>query len=138
MKKSCLLIVILLQTLFTGALAADERKVVLQISDDSIEKQALVLNVADNLIKAYGPRLKLEIVAFGPGLKLLFDENANNTRVQNLVNEGVRFSACRSTSTKMSKLLGHSPKLDAATVMVEGGVGRILELVDQGYTLVKP
>jgi ABC-type proline/glycine betaine transport system substrate-binding protein len=45
-----------------------EQKVVLQISDADPTKQTLVLNVASNLIKAYGPdKVDVEIVAFRPG-----------------------------------------------------------------------
>ena len=49
-----------------------EHKVVLQISDADPTKQTLVLNVANNLMKAYGSpdKVDVEIVAFGPGLRL--------------------------------------------------------------------
>ena len=46
-----------------------EQKVVLQISDADPTKQTLVLNVASNLVKAYGQdKVDVEIVAFGPVL----------------------------------------------------------------------
>ena len=50
-----------------------EHKFVLQISDMDPSKQTLVLNVASNILKAYGQdQADVEIVAFGPGLRLLF------------------------------------------------------------------
>ena len=116
-----------------------EHKVVLQISDADPTKQTLVLNVANNLIKAYGPdKVDVEIVAFGPGLRLMFDDNHNKGRIGGLTDSGVRFAACGNTRTKMTKQLGKEPILNGSATVVPAGVVRIIELVDEGYTLVKP
>ncbi|MDH3561469.1 MAG: hypothetical protein OEN52_11020 [Gammaproteobacteria bacterium] len=116
-----------------------EHKVVLQISDDDPFKQTLILNVAGNLLKAYGSdKVDIEIVAFGPGVRLMFAENVNKGRIGGLTSEGVRFAACNNTIANMTKNLGHEPALNPNAVRVGAGVVRILELVDQGYTLVKP
>ena len=128
----------------TQASAADdkpfaEHKLVLQISDNDPSKQTLVLNVAGNLLKAYGTdKVDVEIVAFGPGVRLMFADNVNKGRISGLSSEGVRFAACSNTLTKMSKALGHEPALNPNAVKVSGGIVRIVELTDQGYTLVKP
>ena len=62
-----------------------EHKFVLQISDMDPFKQTLVLNVANNILKAYGAdQVDVEIVAFGPGLRLLFEDNANSSRIDGL------------------------------------------------------
>ena len=129
---------------FTGtAMAEDkpfaEQRVVLQISDPNPFKQTLVLNVANNLLKYYGPdRVDIEIVAFGPGLRLLFADNANRGRIQGLSASGVRFAACNNTMNAMTKKLGHKPELVPQAKVVPAGVVRIIELMDQGYKLVKP
>ena len=117
-----------------------EKKVVLQISDDDASKQTLVLNVASNLIKYYGPdKVDVELVAFGPGLRLLFAENANAPRIDSLATgSGVRFSACANTTAKVTEALGHRPEFNAHAGQVDAGVVRILELVEQGYVLIKP
>jgi len=117
-----------------------EKKIVLQISDEDAYKQTLVLNVASNLIKYYGPdKVDVEIVAFGPGLRLLFAENANSERIDSLsTSSGVRFSACDNTTKKVTAALGHAPEFNAHAGHVDAGVVRILELVDQGYVLIKP
>jgi intracellular sulfur oxidation DsrE/DsrF family protein len=117
-----------------------EKKVVLQISDEDSYKQTLVLNVASNLIKHYGPdRVDVEIVAFGPGLRLLFADNSNAGRIDGLAgNSGVRFSACENTTRKMTAALGHPPAFNANARPVSAGVVRIIDLVDQGYILIKP
>lgn len=116
-----------------------DQKFVLQISDMDPDKQTLVLNVAGNIIKAYGQdRAEVEIVAFGPGLRLLFAENSNADRIQGLTESGVRFAACNNTLTNMTNTLGSEPKLNPNAKVVPGGIVRIKELADQGYLLVKP
>ena len=126
------------------AVAADkpfvEKKIVLQISDPNPFKQTLVLNVANNLIKEYGTdKVAIEIVAFGPGLRLMFDDNANKGRIDSLVAEGVEFSACSNTKKNMAKKLGYPPVLHPAAKSDGPGVVRIVKLVtEDGYTLVKP
>lgn len=117
-----------------------EKKVVLQISDKDAYKQTLVLNVASNLIKHYGPdQVDVEIVAFGPGLRLMFADNSNAGRIDNLSEgSGVRFSACSNTLRKVTKALGQEPVLNPNATHVSAGVVRILDLTEQGYTLIKP
>lgn len=142
MKKITKIIGLLLASLISCSLqAADfaEEKVVLQISDGDPFKQTLVLNVANNLIKHYGPdKIDVEIVAFGPGLRLLFDGNANSKRIDGLTQNNVRFAACNNTVTSMGKALGAKPKLHGNAKVVSAGVVRIMELQNKGYKLVKP
>jgi len=116
-----------------------EKKVVLQISDPNPFKQTLVLNVANNLLKHYGTdKVDIEIVAFGPGLRLLLDGNSNQSRMDGLSSSGVRFAACENTIASFTKKLGHEPKLVSQATPVSAGVVRILDLTAEGYTLVKP
>ena len=120
--------------------AADkEKKIALQISDGSSETQTLVLNVANNLQSHYGAdNVKIEIVAFGTGLRLLFKDNVNGDRIAALAQNGVRFSACQNTVKGMAKTLGRTPALSKQATPVDAGIARIVELTEQGYTLVRP
>ncbi len=114
-------------------------KVALQLSDGSPAAQTLVLNVANTLIKHYGvDKVDVEIVAFGPGLRLLFKQNANKNRISSLVGDGVRFSACAATVHGMTKKLGHPPMLNPDAKVVSGGVVRLIELRKAGYTIIRP
>ena len=116
-----------------------EKHVVLQITDPDPQKQTLVLNVANNLIKHYGQdKVDIEIVAFGPGLRLLLKKNKNVARIDGLVNNGVQFSACQNTIKGMTKKLGHAPEINPSAVHVSAGVVRIIDLVAQGYQLIRP
>lgn len=141
-----ILLIMFLSLIFSGLAIANpeskpfaEKKIVLQISDPNPFKQTLVLNVAGNLLKHYGQdNVDIEIVAFGPGLRLLFADNTNLDRIDSLSGSGVRFAACSNTITNMSKKLGHAPALNSHSVKVAAGVVRILELVDDGFILIKP
>ena len=116
-----------------------QERIVLQISDEDPSKQTLVLNVASNLLKYYGPdKVDIEIVAFGPGLRLLFKENANSSRINNLSQSDVTFAACENTLSKMTSILGHKPQLNSHAKSVSAGVVRIIELENQGFKLIKP
>lgn len=113
--------------------------VVLQATDSNAVRQNLVINVANNLIKAYGPgAVDIEVVAFGPGISLLFANNTQAKRIQSLAAQGVRFSACMNSLHHVTKKLGHEPKLNPAAKKVPAGIVRVLDLVDAGYTLVRP
>ncbi len=140
-----LLLIILISIAFQANAATEdkpfaEHKIVLQISDADPTKQTLVLNVANNLMKAYGgpDNVDVEIVAFGPGLRLMFDDNGNKGRISGLTDNGVRFAACGNTIKKMTSLLGHEPKMNSQASVVPAGAVRIVELVENGYTLLKP
>jgi len=115
-----------------------EKHVVLQISDAS--RQTIVMNVANNLLKHYGPdKIAVEIVAFGPGLKILFANNEVSTpRIESLQASGVKFSACLNTVAAIKRKSGKEPKLNKHSIKVAAGVVRIMDLVDKGYTLIKP
>jgi intracellular sulfur oxidation DsrE/DsrF family protein len=138
------LFALLTAVLAPAALAQDEKpfaenKFVLQISDMDPDKQTLVLNVASNIMKHYGQdQADVEIVAFGPGLRLLFEGNSNTGRIDGLVDSGVRFFACQNTINNMSNILGDPVQLNPHHSTGKGGIVRIKELVDMGYLLVKP
>ena len=134
---------LILMTPAAPALSAEQSfsdyKYVLHISDMDPSKQDLILNNARNLLDAYPPgEVDVEIVAYGPGLRLMFADNVNAKRVESLAQSGVKFSACGNTLKGMAKLLGEEPRLNPAVQVVPGGIVRIGELVRQGYVYVKP
>jgi uncharacterized protein len=116
-----------------------EHKIVLQLSDSDPHKQALVLSVAYNLLKAYDPdKVAIEVVAFGPGIDLLRSENNNRPRVESLIAQGVRFDVCENTVDTVERETGKRPEIIPAATPVQVGVGQILLLTENGYTLVRP
>lgn len=117
-----------------------EHRLVLQISDSDPARQNLLLNVANNAIRHYGPeKIDVEIVAFGPGLSLLFADNPQASRIDGLaVDSGIRFSACENTIAAVTRMRGEAPELHPRAVPVVGGVVRIMDLTAAGYTLITP
>lgn len=116
-----------------------EHRIVLQLSDNDPKKEGLVLSVANNLIKAYGPdKIAVEVVAFGPGIDLLRTESANRARVESLIAQGVRFGVCVNTLDTIERETGKRPAILPKAIPVQVGVGQILSLTENGYTLVRP
>jgi intracellular sulfur oxidation DsrE/DsrF family protein len=116
-----------------------EHKIVLQLSDNDPKRQALVISVAYNLLKFYDPdKVAIEVVAFGPGIDLLRTDNGNRNRVESLIAQGVRFDVCLNTVDTVERDTGKRPEIIPAATPVQVGVGQILLLTENGYTLVRP
>ena len=116
-----------------------EHKIALQLSDNDTKKEALVLSIANNLLKAYDPdKVAIEVVAFGPGIDLLRTENGNRKMVESLISQGVRFDVCLNTVDTIERESGKRPDIIPAATPVQVGVGQILHLTENGYTLVRP
>jgi hypothetical protein len=115
-----------------------EHHLVLQISDGEQDKQLLVLSISYNLLKAYGPdKIAIEVVTFGPGIDLLRTGSPNRVRVDSLISQGVQFDICMNTVDTLERE-GKKVDINPKAVKVQVGVGRILELTEKGYTLVRP
>lgn len=108
---------------------------VFQISDGDEAKQTLVLNNLRNAMAIYGDKAVFEVVAYGPGLRLLFKENENSKRIQELVSSGATFSACANTMRGMGR---PHEALNPSSKVVEGGIVRLNELSEAGWTLIRP
>ena len=123
-------LVVLLFVLSLPALAEDgdkpfaEAHVVLQLGDGDDETQARVLSVANNLIKHYGGPdfVDIEIVSYGPGISLLYPENANRERISSLMANDVRFIGCQNTLDTIERKTGERPELIPEVILVKTGV----------------
>jgi uncharacterized protein len=116
-----------------------EHKIALQLSDHDAKKEALVISIAYNLLKAYDPdKVAIEVVTFGPGIDLLRTENSNRKLVESLIAQGVRFDVCLNTVDTVERETGKRPKIIPEATSVQVGVGQILYLTENGYTLVRP
>jgi intracellular sulfur oxidation DsrE/DsrF family protein len=116
-----------------------EHRIVLQLSDGDSKKQSLVISIAYNLLKFYDPdKVAIEVVTFGPGIDLLRPDNGNRKLVESLVAQGVRFDVCLNTVDTIERDTGKRPEFIAVATPVQVGVGQILSLTENGYTLVRP
>jgi len=113
-----------------------EHFAILHISSGDEFSQKLVLNNAQNLANYYGPdKVDIEIVAYGPGLRALFKENVNSKRIQRMAAEGITFSACANTMKGMGR---DTHSLNKVAKVVPGGVVRIMELQEAGWSYIRP
>lgn len=116
-----------------------EHRVTLQISDPGDAKQTLILNVASNILNVYGPdKVAIEVVAFGPGLDLLREGNANADRISSLVAHGVHFDACENTIDTIERNTGKPFPLNKDARRVVAGVPQIMTLSEHGYITIRP
>jgi intracellular sulfur oxidation DsrE/DsrF family protein len=116
-----------------------EHKIVLQLSDNDVRKQNLVISVANNLLKFYDPdKVAIEVVAFGPGIELLRGESPARKQVESLIAQGVRFDVCLNTVDTIERETGRRPEIIPGATPVQVGVGQMLYLTENGYTLVRP
>jgi intracellular sulfur oxidation DsrE/DsrF family protein len=135
----------------TGALASGkaigeddkpfaEARIVLQLGDDDAKTQARVISVANNLIKHYGGPdfVEIEIVAYGPGISLLYPDNANADRIASLVVNEVKLVGCMNTVETITRKTGKKPDLIPATIPVKTGVAHLVERTGQGYVVIRP
>lgn len=116
-----------------------EHFLVLQLSDSDPKRQRLVLSVASNILKFYGQdKVAIEVVAFGPGIKLLFEESEFRPLVDSLVSQGVKFDVCGITLDTVERETGKRPKTNPNAKEVGTGVAQLMSLAESGYTLVRP
>lgn len=113
--------------------------VVMQVSQGDPQRWKLVLNNVANMTKFFGPdNVQVVVVAYGPGLKMLLKNSKVGGRIQGLSAQGVEFDACHNTMEGMKRKIGHLPKLVNSAVVIPGGVVRIIQLEQHGYTYIKP
>ena len=125
-----------------GNAAADmdaKHKIVIQVSSGDAATQTLALNNVVNLQKELGmDNVAIELVAYGPGLSILTANSEQSERVKSLALQDITFSACGNTMKKMAKATGKEPVLTAGVGIVPGGVIRIMELQEAGYSYLRP
>ena len=113
-------------------------KLVLQLSDASVEKQQLIISVANSVLKDYPNTASIVVVTFGPGVALLYANSPERVAVDSLVAQGVEFDVCMNTIDTIKRKTGHAPKLNPHARPVPYGVPRLMQLVAKGYILVRP
>lgn len=135
--------ILLLLLIFGIAYAVEDsdvqHKLVIQVSTDDPLTQKIALNNAVNLQKIYGlDNVKIEIVAYGPGLSLMTSKSKQASRVTSLSQSNITFSACGNTMKKIAKKTGKLPELLEGVQKVNAGVDRIMILQEKGYSYIRP
>jgi hypothetical protein len=116
-----------------------EHRMVMQLSDNDASKRALILSVANNVLKELGAdQVALDVVTFGPGIELLREGSSERARVDSLITQGVRFDICMNTVESVERETGMKFPMNPRAHPVPAGAVQILILVENGYTLLRP
>lgn len=111
-------------------------KVVIQVSEGDPKVWNLALNNAENVQEALGQdKVTVEIVAYGPGLKMLTSDSKVAGRVNGALDRNVKLMACATTMKKMNVT---EADLVGGVKVVPGGVIEIMERQAEGWSYVRP
>lgn len=140
MRISYRIILIFLLTTVTTAWAteAPRYKLLLQVSEESLDKLNLALNNAKNAQNAFGPEnIEIEIVVFGGGVQTLkyYTPSPLREKVKQATYSGVRIVVCE--NAMRTAKLRPSDMLEELKY-VPSGVAEIVEKHTLGWTYVKP
>ena len=150
MKNAMFAVLLVTGSLFvvaSGPPALAEGKVhylAIHVDDNDKAKMNMALNNAANVTEYYetkGETVKIEIVAYGPGLHMLREDTSpvkGRIAAMSLEHENLSFSACGNTLNGMTKKEGNPPKLVSEAALVPSGVVRLMELQEEGWTYIRP
>lgn len=131
---------------FSSTWADDGRCLIVHVPQDDPKSFKQAINIANNIPKQLGAdSVIVEVVAQGPGLKLLTKNSPETERIQSLallsentLGGGTKFSACAATMAGIKKRTGKEPELLEGVSKVEpGAVARIMELQEQGCSYIR-
>lgn len=134
----------------TVALAAQpaaepkEHHLILQVNTNDAATMNLTLNNAMNAAEYYekaGEPVKIEVVAFGPGLNMLRDDTSPvKARLETMAlsTPEVSFKACGITRENMRKAEDKDIPIVPQAEVVPSGVVRVMQREEEGWSYVKP
>jgi uncharacterized protein len=127
-----------------AARAQKQHHLILQVNTNDPAAMNLALNNATNVVQHYGElseKVKVEVVAFGPGLHMLRDDTSPvKARIETMAlsTPEVSFKACGNTRDNMHKAESKDIPLIPQAKLVKSGVVHIMEREEEGWTYVKP
>lgn len=140
MKVKFWLFAIVLSLANFSAIAAEQVKhrLLIQVSEDSIERLMMALNAAKFVQAQYGaPNVEIEIVVFGPGIQTLkyYAPKPVPDRVRQEKYNGIRIVAC-DYSMRAAKLRPSDMLREIS--YVPSGVVEIMEKEQLGWSYIRP
>lgn len=110
--------------------------VVIQVSENDAAKWQVALINAQNVRKTFGgAQVAIEIVAFGPGLKMFHFNSPVVSYLRDLAKSGVKLLACGHTMT-----MTHTTRAELCNLVdvVPTGIVEIMQKQRGGYAYVRP
>lgn len=116
--------------------AQTTKGVVIQVSEADPAKWEMALINARNVRRAYGDKpVGVEIVAYGPGLKMFHSNSQVAAELETISKSGVKLLACGNT---MRMTQTSRDDLSHAVDVVPAGIVEIMERQQDGYAYVRP
>jgi uncharacterized protein len=119
-----------------------KHKIVYQLDDAGVDRAKFVLGNIRNHVTGVGGWQNvetLELVVFGPALKG-FVQSSTDPALKDMLTvlqeQGMRFGACGNTMKNFSITAEELPH--GSTILPQGGVVRIMELQERGYSYLRP
>ena len=119
-----------------------KHRIVYQLDDPGADRAKFVLNNIANHVKGVGGFANieaLELVVFGPALKEFVRKGIDpeiRQALEALQAQGVVFGACGNTMRGMNVTL--EQLAPSAKALPQGGVVRVMELQEKGFTYIRP
>jgi uncharacterized protein len=126
------------------AVKGKEHHLILQVNTNDPSAMNLALNNAMNVTQFYkgaGDKVKVEVIAFGPGLHMLREDTSPvKARIETMALSApeVSFKACGNTQENMHKAENKDIPIIPQAEVVKSGVVRVMELQEEGWSYVKP
>ena len=116
--------------------AGKAQRLLIQISDYDPQVWGLALVNARNVRHDLGPgNVQLEIIAYGPAIRMLEAESDWRDRVTQVIDEGIRVIACENTMTslglKRDDMLG-------GVEFVKTGLAHVMRRQLEGWAYARP
>ena len=119
-----------------------KHRILYQLDDPGVDKARFVLNNIANHVKGVGGWQNveaLELVVFGPALKHFVTKDIDREvrqALEALQMQGLVFGACGNTMKGMNVTL--EQLASGAKALPRGGVVRVMELQEQGFSYIRP
>jgi hypothetical protein len=119
------------------ALAQDKpQRLLIQISDENPKVWGLALANARNVRHDLGPdKVQIEIVVYGPAIRMLEMESDWHDRVTQVIDEGIRVIACENTMTSLK--LTRNDMLGGVD-FVKTGLAHVMRRELEGWAYARP
>ncbi|MBU6257517.1 MAG: DsrE family protein [Burkholderiales bacterium] len=111
------------------------RHVVFQVSEANPQSWNLTLNNAHNVQAQLGPQARIEIVAYGPGIRMLKLESPVAARIAEALGDHVQVNACQ--ATMKAQQLTQADMLPGIGY-VPSGVVELMKKQSEGYAYIRP
>jgi intracellular sulfur oxidation DsrE/DsrF family protein len=119
-----------------------KHRILYQLDEEGVDRARFVLRNIRNHVDGVGgwDHIEaLELVVFGPALRVFVAKDMDREMKQALAelqSQGLRFGACGNTMRGMNVSLDQLAP--GAIPLPQGGVVRLMELQEQGYTYIRP